>query len=66
MAIRFSDRAAIVTGAAAGIGREIAVALADEGATVVACEVAEQPLRFVSRAGAAAHGRRRYRRSCHY
>jgi meso-butanediol dehydrogenase/(S,S)-butanediol dehydrogenase/diacetyl reductase len=38
-AARFNDRAALVTGAASGIGRATALRLAAEGATVVAADV---------------------------
>lgn len=39
---RFSGRVALVTGAARGMGRTHAVALAREGAHVVLCDIAEQ------------------------
>jgi NAD(P)-dependent dehydrogenase (short-subunit alcohol dehydrogenase family) len=42
---RFHDQAAIVTGAASGIGRAIAHALAREGARVVAKEGAKHNVR---------------------
>lgn len=41
---RFQDKVAIVTGAGSGIGREITLGLAREGAAVVACDVAEGTL----------------------
>lgn len=44
MNIDFSGRTAIVTGAAHGFGRAIAVALADRGAAVWACDVIETEL----------------------
>ena len=39
----FSDQTAIVTGASSGIGRAIALAFADAGATVLAADVREEP-----------------------
>ena len=40
---RLKDRTAIVTGAASGIGREIAVLFATEGAKVVVADIRETP-----------------------
>lgn len=48
MADRFTGRIAIVTGAGAGIGREIALGLAREGAQVVAGDVAAASLETLS------------------
>ncbi len=45
MQIRFDGRCAIVTGAAHGFGREIAVSFASLGASVHACDVLEDELR---------------------
>lgn len=39
---RFEDRVALVTGAASGIGRAIALRLASEGASIVIADVAEE------------------------
>lgn len=36
---RFSGKAAIITGAASGIGRQVAIDLASEGASVVICDI---------------------------
>ena len=44
MQIRFDGRTALVTGAAHGFGREIALRLAESGATVWACDVVEDEL----------------------
>jgi NAD(P)-dependent dehydrogenase (short-subunit alcohol dehydrogenase family) len=44
MTARFSNKIAIVTGAGAGIGQATAVALANEGATVVAAGRRREPL----------------------
>jgi len=42
--MRLKDKIAIVTGAARGIGKEIALSLANEGANVVICDVNEEAL----------------------
>ena len=44
MNIQFSNRTAIVTGAAHGFGRAIALGLAARGAAVWACDIAEGEL----------------------
>lgn len=49
MSMRLVGKAAIVTGAGAGIGRAIAVALAREGASVVACDIDEETAQETSR-----------------
>jgi NAD(P)-dependent dehydrogenase (short-subunit alcohol dehydrogenase family) len=54
---RLDGRVAVVTGAAMGIGRAIAVGLANAGADIVACDVAEEAL-AVSMAEIEATGRR--------
>jgi NAD(P)-dependent dehydrogenase (short-subunit alcohol dehydrogenase family) len=41
---RFTDKIALVTGAASGIGRATAIRLAHEGATVVATDLRREPL----------------------
>jgi NAD(P)-dependent dehydrogenase (short-subunit alcohol dehydrogenase family) len=48
-ATRHTDRTAIVTGAASGIGRATAIRLAREGARVVACDVSEEGLTTTGR-----------------
>ncbi|TFF25475.1 SDR family oxidoreductase [Jiella endophytica] len=44
MNIRFDERTALVTGAAHGFGRAIAIALAARGARVIACDILEAEL----------------------
>ncbi len=51
MRFDFSGQIAIVTGAAHGFGRAIALALAELGATVWACDVVETELRETKRLG---------------
>jgi NAD(P)-dependent dehydrogenase (short-subunit alcohol dehydrogenase family) len=41
--MRLQDRVAVITGAASGIGRESALLFADEGAKVVAVDLADEP-----------------------
>jgi len=53
----FTDRVAIVTGAAHGFGRAIAVAFAERGANVWACDVLEDELRETRTLCVAAGGR---------
>ena len=45
--MRFADKTALVTGAAVGIGRAVAVKLAQEGANVVLLDVDEEKLEIV-------------------
>lgn len=54
--MRFADKVAIVTGAAAGIGRATALLLAAEGATVVAVDVDAAALETLASAIAAKSG----------
>ena len=52
MNISFEGRVAIVTGAAHGFGRAIAVAFAQRGALVYACDILEEELEATARLGA--------------
>ncbi len=45
---RFADRVVLVTGAASGIGRAVALRLADEGATLFCCDLQPEPLEQVA------------------
>lgn len=54
MTLDFHDRTAIVTGAAHGFGRAIALALTGRGAHVWACDVVEDEVAETARLGAAA------------
>src|ERR1043166_5413663 len=56
MLIRFDGRTAIVTGAAHGLGRAIALALAERGAHVVGCDVLADELAATAQLAAAAGG----------
>lgn len=60
--MRLKDRAAIVTGAGAGIGRAIALEFAREGAAVLVAEVREAEGRAVAEEVAAAGGQARFQR----
>ncbi len=46
--MRFADRSAVVTGAGRGIGRSIALALADEGANVAIADIDEEGAQAVA------------------
>ena len=45
MKIEFSGQTVLVTGAASGFGLEIAAAFSERGATVYACDLAEEKLK---------------------
>jgi NAD(P)-dependent dehydrogenase (short-subunit alcohol dehydrogenase family) len=58
---RLLDKVAIVTGCASGIGAETARIFAMHGATVVLCDVQDEPGRTVSKEIADAGGAAEYR-----
>lgn len=60
---RFTDRVAVVTGAASGIGAATAERLADEGAAVVLADVAAEPGERVAEAIRGRGGRARFVRA---
>ena len=47
--MRLKDKISIVTGSAAGLGKVIALAMAEEGARVVVCDVNEQALQTTAK-----------------
>jgi NAD(P)-dependent dehydrogenase (short-subunit alcohol dehydrogenase family) len=53
---RFTDKAALITGAASGIGRAVAVQLASEGARVLAFDINEDGLQETAKLAANAGG----------
>src|SRR4051794_25421246 len=53
---RFTDKAALLTGAASGIGRAVAIQLASEGAQVLAFDINEDGLRETAKLAADAGG----------
>ena len=57
---RFESRRVVVTGAASGIGRASALRLADEGARVVCCDLAEEGAKETASAIASAGGQALY------
>ncbi|MFO7652123.1 MAG: 3-oxoacyl-[acyl-carrier-protein] reductase [bacterium] len=59
MSIKLDGRRAVVTGAGAGIGREIALALARSGAALAVCDVVREPAEAVAAEIAAEGGNAR-------